>query len=42
VVCAGEVVMEDREIQTFDESLDSILSRASRTAADIADRTGYE
>jgi atrazine chlorohydrolase/5-methylthioadenosine/S-adenosylhomocysteine deaminase len=42
VVCAGDVIMENREIQTFDEPLDSILSRASEAATDIADRTGYK
>ena len=42
VVCAGSVVMEDREIQSFDEPLEDILSRASQAAADIVARTGYE
>jgi atrazine chlorohydrolase/5-methylthioadenosine/S-adenosylhomocysteine deaminase len=42
VVCAGDIVMRDREIQSFDEPLDSILSRASRVAAGIADRAGYQ
>lgn len=41
VVCAGEVLMRDREIQTLEEPLDGLLSRASETAADIAARTGY-
>ena len=42
VVCAGEVLMENREMLSFDEPLESILSRASQAAADIANRTGYE
>jgi atrazine chlorohydrolase/5-methylthioadenosine/S-adenosylhomocysteine deaminase len=42
VCCAGEVVMDDRQIETFDHDLDSVLSRASATAADLAERTGYE
>ena len=42
VVCAGSVVMKDREIRTFDEPVDEILSRASHTAEDIVARIGYE
>lgn len=42
LVCAGDVVMADREIQSFGEDLDSLLSRAREAATDIADRTGYE
>ncbi len=41
VVCAGEVLMKNREILSFDEPLESVLSRASQAASDIADRTGY-
>ncbi|ERG97170.1 amidohydrolase family protein [Haloquadratum walsbyi] len=41
VVCNGDIVMQDREIHSFDESLDSILSRAANTAADLVDRVGY-
>lgn len=42
VICAGEVVMADREIESFDTDLDDLLPRAQQTATDIADRTGYE
>ncbi|MDS0261118.1 amidohydrolase [Haloarcula sp. S1CR25-12] len=42
VVCAGEVVMRDRDIRSFDESVDDVLARASATAADLVSRTGYE
>jgi cytosine/adenosine deaminase-related metal-dependent hydrolase len=42
LVCAGDVVMRDREIRSFDEDLDGVLSQASRTAADVVDRTGFE
>jgi len=42
VVCAGDVVMENREIRSFDDELDGLLTRASETAADIVERTGYE
>jgi len=42
VVCAGEIVLRDREIRSFDESVDSVLDRASATAADLVARTGYE
>jgi len=41
LVCAGDVVMRDREIRSFEADLDGILSRASRTAADVVDRTGF-
>ena len=34
--------MQDRQIQSFDESLDSILSRVTKTAADLVDRVGYD
>jgi atrazine chlorohydrolase/5-methylthioadenosine/S-adenosylhomocysteine deaminase len=42
VVCAGEVVMSNREIQSFEEDLDSVLPRASETATDLVERTGFE
>lgn len=42
VVCAGSVVMTDREIRSFDIELDALLDRASATAADLAERAGYE
>jgi 5-methylthioadenosine/S-adenosylhomocysteine deaminase len=42
VVCAGEIVMQDREIESFDVDVDDVLDRASETAADIVERTGYE
>jgi len=42
VVCAGEVVMHERDIRSFDESVDDVLSRASATAADLVSQTGYE
>lgn len=41
VLCAGEVVMHDREIHSFDEPVDDVLERASATAADLVARTGY-
>ena len=42
VVCAGDVVMEDREIRSFDEPVDEVLARASRASADLVERTGFE
>jgi hypothetical protein len=33
--------MDEREVQAFGD-LDDVLSRASETAADLAERTGYE
>jgi len=42
VLCAGAVVMADREILSFDESVDDILADAERTAADIVERVGYD
>ena len=41
VVCAGDVVMRDREILSFD-NVDDVLAAASRTAADLVERTGYD
>jgi hypothetical protein len=34
--------MTDREIQSFDASLDSIISRASGKAPEIVERSGFE
>jgi len=42
LLCAGDLVMEDREIRSFDEPLPEITARASETAADIVERTGYD
>lgn len=42
LVCAGDIVMRDREIESFDVDVGDVLTRASETAADIAERTGYE
>jgi atrazine chlorohydrolase/5-methylthioadenosine/S-adenosylhomocysteine deaminase len=42
LLCGGEVVMQDREIESFDVAVDDVLARASETAAAIAERTGYE
>jgi len=42
LVCAGEVVMEGRDIRSFDESVAEITARASEAAADIVERTGYD
>jgi len=42
VICDGNVVMEDREITSFEVSVESVLSRATRTAADLVERTGFE
>ena len=41
VVCAGDVVMTDRDVRSFDVSEATITSRATDTAADIVERTGY-
>ena len=41
VICDGDVVMQDRQIRSFDEPVDSVLSRAERMAADLVDRVGY-
>jgi len=41
VICAGDVVMSNREIQSFDKDIDSILSEAAETAADLVSRVGY-
>jgi atrazine chlorohydrolase/5-methylthioadenosine/S-adenosylhomocysteine deaminase len=41
VVCAGDVVMADREIESFDVDVDDVLERATATAADLVERTGY-
>lgn len=41
LLCAGDVVMAGREVRTFETPLDTILSRASQTAADIVERTGF-
>jgi adenine deaminase len=40
-VVDGEIVMQDREIESFDVNVDDILSRASETAADLVERTGF-
>jgi atrazine chlorohydrolase/5-methylthioadenosine/S-adenosylhomocysteine deaminase len=42
VVCDGEIVMQDREIESFDVDVGDVLDRAAETAADIVERTGYE
>jgi atrazine chlorohydrolase/5-methylthioadenosine/S-adenosylhomocysteine deaminase len=42
VICAGEVVMAEREIRSFDERVGDVLSRASTAAADLVARTGFE
>lgn len=42
LLCAGEVVMQDREIESLDLEVGDVLSRAERTAADLVERTGYE
>jgi hypothetical protein len=34
--------MSNREIQSFEEDLDSVLPRASETATDLVKRTGFE
>jgi atrazine chlorohydrolase/5-methylthioadenosine/S-adenosylhomocysteine deaminase len=41
VLCAGEVVMRDREIRSFDASVPDILADASATAAELVERTGF-
>jgi len=40
LLCAGEVVMADREICSFDESLSTITARAAETASAVLDRAG--
>jgi atrazine chlorohydrolase/5-methylthioadenosine/S-adenosylhomocysteine deaminase len=42
VICAGDTVVRNREIRSFDESVDEILSRASRAAGDLLARTGFD
>lgn len=42
VLCAGEVLMEDRALCTLTDSLSDILSSAERTAADIVRRASIE
>jgi len=42
VLCAGDVVMEDRTLCTLDEPLPDLLSTAERTAADVVRRAGIE
>jgi len=42
VLCAGEVLMDDRELCTLDEPLPNLLSTAERTAADIVQRAKIE
>ncbi len=42
VICAGNTVMQNREIQSFDRSVDDILSEASRAANDLLSRTGFD
>jgi atrazine chlorohydrolase/5-methylthioadenosine/S-adenosylhomocysteine deaminase len=41
VICAGNVIMSDREIQSFDKDINSFLSEAAGTAADLVGRVGY-
>ena len=41
VLCAGDVVMRDREIRSFDASVPDVLADASATAADLVERTGF-
>jgi atrazine chlorohydrolase/5-methylthioadenosine/S-adenosylhomocysteine deaminase len=42
VLCDGEVLLENRELTTFYESLSSFLQRAEETAADIIERTNLD
>jgi len=42
VVCDGEVVMADRDIESFDESVESVTARATETAREVVERTGYD
>ena len=42
VLCAGEVVMDDRELLTLNDPLSELLSTAERTAADIVQRANIE
>jgi len=42
LVCAGDVVMDGREIRSFDDPEETILEEASELAAEIVERTGIE
>ena len=42
VICAGETVMRNRQIQSFEKSVDEILSEASEAASDLLARTGFD
>jgi len=42
VICAGETVMRNREIRSFEESVDDILSEASEVTSDLLARTGFD
>ena len=42
VLCAGEVVMDDDQVESFDESVKPILDRATATAADLTEWTGIQ
>ncbi len=42
VICAGDIVLEDRELQTLGRPLEDLLTTAEETAASIVDRAGIE
>lgn len=42
VLCAGAVLMQDRELVTLNEPLPDLLSTAERTAADVVRRAEIE
>jgi len=42
VLCAGAILMEDRELITLDEPLPDLLSTAERTATDVVRRANIE
>jgi len=41
VLCAGDIVMRDREIRSFDAPVSELLADASAAAADLVERTGF-
>ncbi len=42
VICQGNIVMEEREVRSFDNTAGEILDDANETAAEIVERVGYQ
>lgn len=42
VICAGDVLMADRELRSLDGEIDEVLSRASSTAGALTEQVGFE